>query len=74
MPLAGLDGLLLSWDLAGTQGYPGWHDYPERPGAGDDAQPHASVPSPDGTAVLYESWHGSVGNELIEFRDLTTGA
>lgn len=64
------DGLLLAWDLGGTRGFPGWRSFPAQPGGFDLAR---SVPSPDGTKVLYHAYNDSVWRQSIQFRDLETG-
>jgi WD40 repeat protein len=64
------DGLLLAWDLDGTRGFPGWRSYSAEPEGIDLAR---SIPSPDGTKVMYQSYGNGVQDRAIQFRDLTTG-
>ncbi|WP_028048656.1 BTAD domain-containing putative transcriptional regulator [Cellulomonas sp. URHD0024] len=64
------DGLLLAWDLDDSSGFPGWRTYPAEPEGVDLAR---SIPSPDGTKVLYQSYGNGVQDRAIQFRDLATG-
>ncbi|MET0787890.1 MAG: hypothetical protein ABWY33_01490, partial [Cellulomonas sp.] len=64
------DRLLLAWDVGGSRGYPGWRAFDAQPAGFDLAR---SIPSPDGTKVLYMAYGGSRDHRTIEFRDLTTG-
>ena len=64
------DGLLLAWDLDGTRGFPGWRSYSAEPEGIDLAR---SIPSPDGTKVMFQSYGNGVQDRAIQFRDLTTG-
>ena len=41
----------------GTRGFPGWRSFPAQPGGVDLAR---SIPSPDGTKVLYQAYNHSI--------------
>lgn len=64
------DRMLLAWDLDGTGGFPGWRSYPTEPEGIDLAR---SIPSPDGTKVMYQSYGNGLQGQSMQFRDLETG-
>lgn len=65
------DRMLLAWDLDGTRGFPGWRSFSAEPSGLDLAR---SIPSPDGSKVLYQSYGSGAEVQSIQFRDLATGA